>query len=71
MILGGYHYAQFFASPAAQAELYVSTLESVGFGGLDIIPIIDVEAGGERSANHRASASQVTRIVCGTSLAVP
>lgn len=62
--VGGYLYAQFFQNPTHQAELYMKSLERAGWTpGLDIVPIIDVEGGGERAANRRASQQQVIECV--------
>lgn len=55
---GGYLFAQAFQSPAAQAEAYLKVMLAAGWGALDIVPIVDVEEGGERAANRRASAQQ-------------
>lgn len=58
--IGGYLYAQFFQNPVHQAELYMQSMERAGWTpGLDIVPILDVEGGGERAANRRASDQQV------------
>jgi hypothetical protein len=57
---GAYHFLNFWQSGADQADFYLACLD--GAGGLDaadIIPIVDVEQGGERNPNRRASAQQV------------
>lgn len=61
--LGGYHYAQFMVDGTQQGDVYTRVLTEAGWGARDIVPIIDVEAGGERSANRRASAQQVVDCV--------
>ncbi len=48
---------------AAQGDAYTRVLAEAGWGAQDIVPIIDVEAGGERAANRRASAQQVVDCV--------
>lgn len=58
-LVGAYHYVQFSAPAVAQADAYVRELEAAGYNGLDIMPILDAEAGGERSTNRQASAAQV------------
>ncbi len=57
---GSYHYLQFLADGKAQAEYYVSTVEKAG--GWDsgaILPVMDVEFGGERSNNRHATSEQI------------
>jgi GH25 family lysozyme M1 (1,4-beta-N-acetylmuramidase) len=57
--LGGYHYLQFALDGAQQATAYLGVMKMAGWGERDIIPIVDVEEGGERAANRRASAQQI------------
>lgn len=66
-LLGGYHYVQLLADAKVQADLYCKALLEAEWGPMDIVPTIDVEAGGERAANRRASPQQV--IDCVTALA--
>lgn len=56
---GGYHFLQFAQPGAAQADYYLRTMMAAGWGLIDIMPIVDVELGGERHPNRRASAAQV------------
>lgn len=65
LLFGGYHFAQFFADPHGQADFYLKALAAAGWGTQDIVPIIDVEDGGERAANGRASAQQVIDCISG------
>lgn len=61
---GGYLYAQFSRDPVRQADAYVAALESAGWtAGVDVVPVVDVEGGGERSANRRATRQQVVDCV--------
>lgn len=57
--LGGYHYLQFAMDGAQQAAAYLGVLKMAGWGERDIVPIVDVEFGGERAANRRASTQQI------------
>lgn len=62
--LGAYHYTQFFEDGVQQAEFYLRILEAAGWTpGVDIVPIVDVEFGGERAANHRATTPQIIDVV--------
>jgi GH25 family lysozyme M1 (1,4-beta-N-acetylmuramidase) len=57
---GAYHYLQFLQPGATQADYYLSTVEKAG--GWDsgvIMPIVDIEFGGERAANRTASTQQI------------
>jgi hypothetical protein len=57
---GAYHFLNFWQSGKDQADFYLSCLEQAG--GLkpdDIVPIVDVEQGGERNPNRRASKQEV------------
>lgn len=65
VLLGGYHFAQFLVDAKNQADAYCRALVEAEWCADDIVPIIDVEAGGERSANRRASAQQVIDCVSG------
>lgn len=58
--IGGYHYLQFFQDGRRQADYYLGILKRAGWvPGVDIVPIVDVEFGGERAQNHNASTSQI------------
>lgn len=70
-LVGAYHYLQAGLDGAKQADFYV---DACARSGLDlandqdaIVPIVDVELGGERSANRRASASQF--VTCASAFA--
>lgn len=64
-LIGGYHYLQIFRDPKKQADFYLSVLDKAGWRPeFDIVPIVDVEHGGERAANHRATAEQT--VACTT-----
>ncbi len=57
---GAYHYLEFTQDPIKQADFYLSVIDKAG--GWDdgcIVPIVDVEFGGERSANRRATTAQI------------
>lgn len=65
---GGYHYLQFLADGRAQADFYCNAIEKAG--GWDdgmIMPIVDIEFGGERAANRRATNDQI--VACASSFA--
>lgn len=57
--IGGYLYAQLLEDPEQQASCYLAQLQAAGWGSQDIVPIVDVEGGGERAANRKASRQQV------------
>jgi GH25 family lysozyme M1 (1,4-beta-N-acetylmuramidase) len=57
--IGGYHYLQFALDGAQQAAAYLGVMKMAGWGERDIVPIVDVEFGGERAANRRASTQQI------------
>jgi GH25 family lysozyme M1 (1,4-beta-N-acetylmuramidase) len=57
---GCYHYLVFHDDPRLQADLFLRSLRAAG--GLDprdLPPVVDVERGGQKSPNRRASAQQV------------
>lgn len=57
---GAYHYLQFLQPGATQADFYLKTVEKAG--GWDdgvIMPIVDIEFGGERASNRKASTQQI------------
>ena len=57
---GAYHYLQFGQDPRVQADFYLRIMALAGgWDARAIMPIVDVELGGERSANRHASAQQV------------
>ncbi len=57
---GAYHYLQFGEDPIAQADFYLRIMALAGgFDDRAIMPIVDVEFGGERAANRRASKQQI------------
>lgn len=69
---GAYHYLEFLQNGADQADFYCNTVEkALGCGSEDwngpswwddpglIKPIVDIEFGGERSRNRRASTAQI------------
>lgn len=63
--VGGYHFAQFQLDPVMQAEFYLKTMVTAGWGERDIIPIIDVEFGNERHPNQRAGTQQIIDCISG------
>lgn len=65
---GAYLFLKFMKDGAQQADAYLSAVEQAGgWGDGDILPIIDVELGGESNSNRQASARQV--IDCTTACA--
>jgi GH25 family lysozyme M1 (1,4-beta-N-acetylmuramidase) len=59
-IRGAYHFLRFDLDGKAQADFYLKVINRAGgFLPGDIIPIVDVEMGGETHPNHNASAQQV------------
>jgi GH25 family lysozyme M1 (1,4-beta-N-acetylmuramidase) len=57
---GAYHFLRFAESGKAQADFYLAALNRAGgLTEVDIMPIVDVELGGERNPNRRATAQQV------------
>lgn len=57
---GSYHYLQFHRDGKAQADYYTSTVAKAG--GWDdgaIMPVVDIEFGGERALNRQASNQQI------------
>lgn len=57
---GAYLFLRFNQDGAAQADAYLQAVESAGgWDSGDIVPIVDVELGGERNSNRQASAKQV------------
>ncbi|BCJ39934.1 hypothetical protein GCM10010168_27930 [Actinoplanes ianthinogenes] len=65
---GAYHFLKFNQDGAAQADFYLRTIEKAGgFDVGDIIPIVDVELGGESNSNQTATAEQI--VECTTAFA--
>ncbi|GAA4609343.1 GH25 family lysozyme M1 (1,4-beta-N-acetylmuramidase) [Actinoplanes octamycinicus] len=65
---GAYHFLKFDQDGAAQADFYLRTVEKAGgFDVGDIIPIVDVELGGENNSNRTATAAQI--VECTTAFA--
>ena len=57
---GAYHFLTFAKSGAAQADYYLDTINKAGgWEHGDLHAIVDVELGGERNPNQRASAQQI------------
>jgi GH25 family lysozyme M1 (1,4-beta-N-acetylmuramidase) len=57
---GAYHFLVFGRDGAAQADYYLHTIEKAGgWDSGDMIPIVDVELGGERNPNRNASSQQI------------
>ena len=57
---GCYHFLRFDLDGAKQADFYLATVEHAGgWSPTDLIPIVDVEMGGDRHPNHHASKQQV------------
>ena len=56
---GAYHFLKPLLDGKKQAEFYLKTIEDAGgWGEGDILPIVDVEQGGERNSNRLATAAQ-------------
>jgi lysozyme len=61
---GAYLFLKFMKSGTEQADAYLNAIEQAGgWGGGDILPIVDVELGGEANSNRQASAAQVVECV--------
>jgi hypothetical protein len=57
---GAYLFLKFNTSGATQADAYLAAIDAAGgWGEGDIMPIVDVELGGETNSNRAASAQQV------------
>lgn len=57
---GAYHFLRLLEPGRAQADYYLDAIEHAGgWDRGDIIPIVDVELGGERNPNRRASMQQI------------
>ena len=57
---GAYHFLKFNKDGQAQADFYLKTINDAGgFDVGDILPIVDVELGGETNSNQKASAQQI------------
>lgn len=57
---GAYHYLMFLQSGHRQADFYLDTIARAGgFDTDDMRPIVDIEFGGEKASNRRASRQQV------------
>jgi hypothetical protein len=57
---GAYHFLNFWQDGAKQADAYLTAVDHAGgWGEGDILPIVDVEQGGERNPNRKATAQQV------------
>jgi len=57
---GAYHFLRFASSGADQADAYLQAVEDAGgWEDGDILPIVDVELGGEKNPNRKASAQQI------------
>lgn len=57
---GAYHFLRLTEPGAVQADFYLRTIDGAGgWGRGDIVPIVDVELGGERNPNRRASVQQI------------
>lgn len=61
---GCYHYLELTRPAAPQADYYLRCVDRAGgWGKSDIVPIVDVEGGGEDAPNRRASKAQVVDCV--------
>lgn len=57
---GAFHFLIFHDDPVEQANYFLKTIEDAGgFVSGDLLPIVDVERGGEKSRNHQASAARI------------
>ena len=57
---GAYLFLKFAQSGKDQADAYLQAVEQAGgWDAGDILPIVDVELGGEQNTNHRASAQEI------------
>lgn len=60
---GCYHYLKFNQSGETQADYYLKVIEKAGgWDDGDILPIVDVELGSERSSNQKASKEEIERV---------
>jgi GH25 family lysozyme M1 (1,4-beta-N-acetylmuramidase) len=60
LLRGAYHYLELTKPAVPQADYYLRIVDKAGgWGASDIVPIVDVEGGGDGSANSRATAQQV------------
>jgi Glycosyl hydrolases family 25 len=65
---GSYLFLRFAAAGAAQADAYLRAIdEAGGWDSGDVLPVIDVELGGPKNPNRKASAQQI--IDCTTACA--
>lgn len=61
---GAYHYLRFDIDGTLQADYYLRAVQRAGgWGAGDILPIVDVERGGEKSPNRDDGAAKVTACV--------
>lgn len=61
---GAYLFVRFADSGVDQADAYLAAVEAAGgWESGDILPIVDVEQGGEQHANRQANAQMVTECV--------
>lgn len=60
---GGYHFHQFLIDGVKQGDFYVDALQKAGHRVDDIVPIVDVESGGERHPNRKATHQQIVQNV--------
>lgn len=57
---GAYHFLRLNEPGTPQADYYLNAIDRAGgWGQGDIVPIVDVELGGERNPNRRASKQQI------------
>lgn len=57
---GCYHFLRLLEDGGKQAEFYLRAVDGAGgWGSGDLLSIVDVELGGERNPNRRASANQI------------
>lgn len=57
---GAYHFLRFGEDGAAQADFYLATIDAAGgWAEGDLLPIVDVELGGDTHPNRKASAQQI------------
>lgn len=60
---GAYHYLIFKNDGKAQADFYMAAINLAGGFCCDILPVVDVELGGDKSANRQASKQQIVDCV--------
>jgi hypothetical protein len=61
---GAYLFLKFMESGTDQADAYLTAIEQAGgWAEGDIVPIVDVELGGEKNSNRQASAGRVIECV--------